>query len=355
MARWKIFSMIGFAVISLLLASSAGAQPNRLQNPGFEAFTTDFPSSRVLADDSSTWGKWIAYGLWHVGTGGPHGNFAHQVTPSRDVSQQIMQAFDGSLVPSGTTLTLTFKYLFQVEDQYSFYSGTKRVRVFGLKAGGEVSQFPSYGCVNAGTCTELYDDDQSASPGNTLISDPPTSTGWRTYGPFDIPVNENFKAIVVGIMFGGTANDPTPLRAIDDVFLGVPNQPPNCSHAYPSRTRLWPPWPPDSTFRDIQILGVTDPENDPITITINRILQNEAVDTYGDGLLVPDGAGVGTSTAWVRYERAWYGHGRVYHIFFTADDGKGNACTGEVLVKIPLDYFPVIDGPHLYDSTLPFP
>jgi hypothetical protein len=357
--RGKILPMIGLVVATLLLASSTGAQPNLLKNPGFEAFTIDIPPSRVLADDSSTWGKWIAYGLWHIGTGGPDGNFAHQVTPStqRDVSQQVMQAIDGSLVPSGTTLTLTFKYLFQSDN---CYGGTKRVRVFGLRAGGEVSEFPSYDCVSAGSCTELYDDDQSAVPGDTLICDPPSSNAWRTYGPFDITVNENFEAIVVGIMFGGTPNDPSPLRAIDDVFLGVPNQPPDCSHAYPSRRVLWPPWPPDSTFKDIHILGVTDPENDPVTITIDKILQDEAVDTYGDGLLVPDGAGVGTSTAWVRYERAWYGDGRVYHIYFTADDGKGDkcqkhACTGEVLINIPLNYFPVIDSPHLFDSTLPHP
>ena len=113
-----------------------------------------------------------------------------------------MQAFDGSLAPSGTTLSLTFRYLFQVPEN-DLYSGTKRVRVYGLNAGGGVSPFPPYDCVSLSTCTPLYDDDDSASPGDTLISDQLPANQWRTYGPSDIAITENFKAIVVGIMFGG--------------------------------------------------------------------------------------------------------------------------------------------------------
>jgi hypothetical protein len=366
MKQWKLFSVIGIGVISLLLASSASAQLNFLKNPGFEDFTGVISSSvqPILADDSNTWGKWIAFSLWRVDSSGPDGNFANQVTPTRDLSQQIMQAFDGSLAPSGTTLSLTFRYLFQVPVD-DLYSGTKRVRVFGLKPGGGVSPFPSYDCVSSSTCTPLYDDDDSASPGDTLISDQVPTNQWRTYGPFNIAITENFKAIVVGIMFGGKENDPPPpFRAIDDVFLGLPNRPPDCSKAYPSQAILWPP---NNKFVEIQILGVTDPDDDPFTITINKIYQDEPVDSRGDGSFAPDGAGIGRQgpgtappTVFLRAERQASGDGRVYHIFFTADDGIGGTCTphachGEVLVAVPKNQnSTAVDGGALYDSTVPF-
>jgi hypothetical protein len=64
--------------------------------------------------------------------------------------------------------------------------------------------------------------------------------------------------------------------------------------------------------------------------------------------------GIGTSVAEVRAERDGLGNGRYYHIFFTADDGYGGACSGEVLVGVPLNKgaigAPVDDG-ALFDST----
>lgn len=62
------------------------------------------------------------------------------------------------------------------------------------------------------------------------------------------------------------------------------------------------------------------------------------------------------SIAEVRAERGGLGNGRYYHIFFTADDGYGGSCSGEVLVGVLLNDgengAPVDDG-ALYDSTLP--
>ena len=49
------------------------------------------------------------------------------------------------------------------------------------------------------------------------------------------------------------------------------------------------------------------------------------------------------------------GNGRVYRISFTADDGNGGSCTGEVLVSVPKSQgkkgAAVDDGP-LFDSTV---
>ncbi len=137
------------------------------------------------------------------------------------------------------------------------------------------------------------------------------------------------------------------------------NRPPDCTNAVPSIDLLWPP---NHKFVLINILGVTDPDGDPVTITIDSILQDEPVDTFGDGSFSPDGQGIGTDTAQVRAERSGSkkvpGNGRVYHIFFTADDGKGGACTGEVLVGVPHDQgqqsVPIDDG-ALFDSTVVAP
>ena len=134
------------------------------------------------------------------------------------------------------------------------------------------------------------------------------------------------------------------------------NQPPDCSEAIPSLSTLWPP---NHKLVPIAILSVTDPDEDPISITVNSIFQDEPVDTIGDGSFVPDGLGIGTDSATVRAERVGSpevpGNGRVYHIGFTANDGMGGTCSGEVMVGVPHDQgagaFPIDDG-ALYDSTM---
>jgi hypothetical protein len=128
------------------------------------------------------------------------------------------------------------------------------------------------------------------------------------------------------------------------------NDSPDCSKAYPSIDIIWSP---NGSMMPITITGVTDPDGDPIKITIMSIYQDEPV---GTGPASPDGAGVGSSTAYIRAERDGTGDGRVYHIYFTADDGMGGTCKGEVLVGVSdnqgLGLKP-IDGGPLYDSTVP--
>lgn len=132
-----------------------------------------------------------------------------------------------------------------------------------------------------------------------------------------------------------------------------PNHPPVCDYAYASPASLWPP---NHKFNKISVLGVTDPDGDPITITVNSIFQDEPVNGTGDGNTSPDGKGIGTSSAEVRAERSGSGNGRFYHIGFTADDGKGGTCTGAVTVNVPKSKGKkgaAIDDGALYDSTLP--
>ena len=141
----------------------------------------------------------------------------------------------------------------------------------------------------------------------------------------------------------------------DTVVIEVLNRSPDCTQATPSQVTLWPP---NNKFVPITVLGVTDPESDPVTIKITGIRQDEPVDSLGDGNFVPDGKGVGTATAEVRAERSGTkkvpGDGRFYHISFEATDGHGGACTGKVLVSVPHDQNKTpIDGGPLYDSTTP--
>ena len=155
-------------------------------------------------------------------------------------------------------------------------------------------------------------------------------------------------------------------------------------------------WPPNHQLVAIDVLGVSDPDGNAVSMTIASIRQDEPVNR-GRRSVHPRRTGVGTATAKVRAERmggsgeddededdgkdehhgkhnhgdknkhgskqqarakhhdgdSASGDGRVYHIAFTADDGSGGTCSGEVLVRVPHDqrHAVIDDGPR-YDSTL---
>ena len=102
----------------------------------------------------------------------------------------------------------------------------------------------------------------------------------------------------------------------------------------------------------VSILGVTDPDGDPVSIRITGIMQDEATEGLGDGDTCPDGQGIDTSTAQLRAERSGAGNGRVYTIFFTAIDGRGGSTPGSVKASVPHDQaHPAVDDGPLFDST----
>ncbi len=128
------------------------------------------------------------------------------------------------------------------------------------------------------------------------------------------------------------------------------NLPPDCSKAVAVPDLLWPP---DHRLVAIAIAGVTDPDGDPVAVTITGISQDEPTNGLGDGDTAPDGFGMGTAQPQVRAERSGAGNGRVYAISFTASDGRGGTCHGGVKVGVPHDKgegAPVDDG-QKYDST----
>lgn len=182
-------------------------------------------------------------------------------------------------------------------------------------------------------------------------------TGWQNHS---VDVSEfagstvrlYFVAHVAHVMLG-----PGQLE-IDAVSLSVEtsqNEPPNISQAYASRECLWPP---NHKMVDISIMGVTDPDDDPITITITGITSDEATASEkgaGGAKHAPDADGVGTDTASVRAERSGSGDGRVYVISFTASDGEGGVAEGSVEVSVPHDKSKkdcsAIDSGQNYDAT----
>jgi hypothetical protein len=149
---------------------------------------------------------------------------------------------------------------------------------------------------------------------------------------------------VLGTDVGG----PAGLQFHVDIIIesAPPNTPPDVSNAQASTTNLWPP---NHKMVPITVEGVTDADGDEVTITITGIMQDEKTGKEADA------SGVGTDTASVRSERDGKGDGRVYHIFFTADDGNGGVTAGEVTVSVPHDQrgSPAVDGGALYDSTVP--
>jgi hypothetical protein len=121
------------------------------------------------------------------------------------------------------------------------------------------------------------------------------------------------------------------------------NNPPLCG-VYANPRTIWPP-----TGKFVHVtLPVTDPDGDPVTITVHSVFQDEPVGKQPDAIV--EGGQVQ-----VRAERRGKGDGRVYHIFYSAVDASGAACEGEAKVAVVHDQganLEAIDGGARYDSLI---
>lgn len=130
------------------------------------------------------------------------------------------------------------------------------------------------------------------------------------------------------------------------------NEPPVCDGAAASLTTLWPP---NHKLVQLTVTGVTDPDGDTLDVTVTGVTQDEPLVGAGDGDTCPDASGVEVDeTVSLRAERSGRGDGRVYRVAFTADDGEGGTCSGEVTVCVPHDQgkgSTCGDGGPLVDST----
>ena len=134
-----------------------------------------------------------------------------------------------------------------------------------------------------------------------------------------------------------------------DILITIPesNNPPVCD-ATPSETILWPP---NHKMNEITLSGGSDPDGDPITLSVLQINQDEPVNDLGDGNTSPDGEIVDDSTVKVRAERSGLGDGRVYVIDYEISDGT-DSCIGSVSVGVPHDKKDTpMDSGAIYDSS----
>jgi hypothetical protein len=146
-----------------------------------------------------------------------------------------------------------------------------------------------------------------------------------------------------------TANPKSSVADTVDVHVLNLNDPPRCDLAVPSLTSLWPP---NHKMVEVTIGGVTDPNTDPVTITVTSVTQDEPVNGLGDGDTSPD-AVIQNGSVLLRAERAGTGNGRMYTVHFTANDGEG-ACNGTVTVGVPRDRKDTaINDGQGYSSTTP--
>ncbi len=124
---------------------------------------------------------------------------------------------------------------------------------------------------------------------------------------------------------------------MDNMVYSLANQPPDCTNACVSPAVLWPP---NHRMVPISILGIVDPDGDPITVAITCITSDEPTASdqgSGGAKHAPDATGAGTDACCVRAECSGKGNGRVYQIAFVCSDGNGGTCEGCVSVYVPHD------------------
>ena len=135
---------------------------------------------------------------------------------------------------------------------------------------------------------------------------------------------------------------------LDNVVLApAPNADPSCAAVVAGPNVLWPP---NHKLRTIALTGATDPDGDPVTLTVTGVTQDEPVDVDG----APDARHTGVAgTVDVRAERSGSGDGRVYRIAFIGSDGEGGSCTGTATIGVPHDQGKgsvAVDSGGAYDS-----
>jgi Tol biopolymer transport system component len=128
----------------------------------------------------------------------------------------------------------------------------------------------------------------------------------------------------------------------------IVNRSPDCSGVVASRPVLR-----NANHRLVAITleGTTDPDGDPVSLTVDAVTQDEPVTSRVDRTS-PDAIDQGDGELRVRAERDPRGDGRVYRIAFTASDGRGGSCSDTVNLAVPTKKRkPAVDSaPPSYDS-----
>lgn len=140
---------------------------------------------------------------------------------------------------------------------------------------------------------------------------------------FDLVVTDDFAA-------NPLASSP------DTVTLHVANvyDPPSCELAYPSSSSIWPP---NHKLVPVTLEGISSTQNLSTDILVYAVTQDEPLNAGGDGNTNPDAALMlqGTiDSVLLRAERDGEGNGRVYTIYFDAEN-EFESCSGSIQVGVP--------------------
>jgi hypothetical protein len=73
---------------------------------------------------------------------------------------------------------------------------------------------------------------------------------------------------------------------------------------------------------------VPDPDGDAVAVVGDGRHAGRGDRRESTGNTCPDADGVGSDVVRIRRERSERGDGRVYHVHFAADDGRGGTCNG---------------------------
>ncbi|MDE2180422.1 MAG: hypothetical protein KGJ40_06200 [candidate division NC10 bacterium] len=169
-------------------------------------------------------------------------------------------------------------------------------------------------------------------------------------GPGPDPADEVYDEPGSSTVVAPFATQQFAIRAPGDGGGG--NGAPVCTAAQAVPSMLWPA---NGQFVRVWIIGVGDPDNDPVRISISGVTQDEPTSGLVTGDTGPDATLFGSSVD-LRAQRDPGGNGRVYRVKFDANDGKGGTCAGAVTVQVPNSQKPgqvIIDDGQNFDSTRP--
>jgi hypothetical protein len=229
------------------------------------------------------------------------------------VLENVTTTGDPTFSPNGGNLTYQVNqpYAFSVEvsDPHSENPGNRvHVVASALPSGATYVSHNGYGC---------------GGPVGQACNNPASTTGYFSWTPTN--ANAGLNTLTLDA-YGYLGDKPGPNSQASWTILV--NRPPDCSGA----TASIPAGPNDHLFQPVTISGVTDPDGDPVTITVTNIRQDEPVGSNcPDAIIKP-----AVFSAMVRRETVENeGNGRVYTIDFTATDNNGGSTTCSVTLCVP--------------------
>ncbi|MFC2024831.1 hypothetical protein ACFLTG_00230 [Chloroflexota bacterium] len=334
--RVKYF-MVTISVITALLLTSSIALAATISNGNFETGNLNG------WQETHTGGQWVTYS----GTSMPGGSF---YAPPEGRYAAATRQYGGSMQILYQDLVLDPGYYHELS--------------FWLYYKNWYSRFYTPDTLLANTTNQQYRIDlmdpnapiTSVSPGDVLTMLFRTEVGAPlSMAPTKVTFNlDSYAGQTVRLRFAVTDTMYYFAGAVDDVQIEseLINLPPDTSGAYADKDCIWPP---NHKMVDVGIEGVTDPDGDPVTLTIVSITSDEPTNGSGDGDKTPDADGIGTDIPIVRVERSGNGDGRVYVVSFIAEDGNGGVSEGSVTIGVPHDRSgkgcSAVDSGQDYDAT----